>query len=65
MDATPLTKKMVEKAKKVFGPVAETLAAEALKRSRDEISFRKEYIEELVRITGRRELVENIINNNK
>ena len=50
MQETPATRKMVEKAGKVFGPVAGTLAVEVLKESADEKAFGEKYIEKLAKI---------------
>jgi hypothetical protein len=64
MEETAATKRMVEKARRVFGPVAGTLAVEVLKESADEKAFGEMYSEKLAKITGNRALVENILKNN-
>lgn len=63
MMETAATRRMVEKAKKVLGPVAEALSADALKESSNESEFAKKFVEKLARITGNKALVENILKN--
>lgn len=54
-------KTIIEKAKKVFGPVAETIGAEVLKEFGKGPEFESNYIERLAKIVGNKKLVENII----
>ncbi|MEM0437734.1 MAG: hypothetical protein QXU54_00355 [Candidatus Micrarchaeia archaeon] len=57
--ATP--KELMDRAKKVLGPVAETIGTELTILGLDDEEFEKEYTDRLAKITGNRKLVENIL----
>lgn len=57
--ATP--RELMKRAKKVFGPVAETIGIELTILGLDDEEFEKEYTDRLAKITGNRKLVENIL----
>ncbi len=53
-------KELMERARKVFGVVAENIGKEILDKVGPE-KFEEVYIEELSKITGNKKLVENIL----
>lgn len=55
-------KKMIENAKNILGPVAETIGNEVLKQSKNDEEFKEKYIERLAKIVGNKNLVINILN---
>ncbi len=52
--------KYIDRAKKVFGPIAETIGKEVLEEVGTD-KFEEEYIKRLSKITGNPKLVENIL----
>ncbi|MCX8205651.1 MAG: hypothetical protein N3H30_00270 [Candidatus Micrarchaeota archaeon] len=57
--ATP--RELMKRARKVLGPVAETIGTELTIQGLDDEEFEREYIERLAKITGNKKLVENIL----